>query len=566
MVIPQRRFTCVSEKRLLIVFWAVAALVGLLQSLAERFYIEPDGINYLDVAYAYLRHDFSNAFNAYWSPLYSWLIALLFAVTHSPAQWESTALHALNFLIYLLSLCCFTFFFRELTLLIGEERATSGKKPFPRPAWSLFGYMLFAYAALELIGVGTNTPDMLVASVYFLATGLLVRMGRGDIGWRVYLTLGAVLALGYLAKAAMFPLSFVFLFSSGFAARNWKKTVPRAASALAFFLLIASPWLLTLSETKGRFTFGEAGRLSYAYYVNGLASVSHWHGEIPGTGTPLHGTRRLSERPPVEEFATPIAGTYPPWYDSSYWDEGVRPHFEWDGQLRMLSANLGQYFRLLSAQKGMAVGLLVLVLLCGWEAYGRAFISLWPFWVPAVATLGLYALVLVETRYVGGAIVVLWCTLFAATRLARSKPPLRVWTFCLVAVGVALGVTMAAQAARDLMAIVKGQTNVQWQVAQELGRHNMHKGDLVTVLGHSHEGDYWAHLAQVRIVAEVPTEGVPDYWDANAETRLRINKLLSQSGARFLVSRIAPPPSQAADWEALGPTGYYVLMLAKAEN
>ena len=62
-------------------FWSFATLAGLIQCWSYRFWIEPDGVNYLDVANAYLRHDWSVAINSYWSPLYSWLLALTFYVT-----------------------------------------------------------------------------------------------------------------------------------------------------------------------------------------------------------------------------------------------------------------------------------------------------------------------------------------------------------------------------------------------------------------------------------------------------------------------------------------------------
>ncbi len=124
------------SRKFFISMWVVAIIAGLVQSIAERFYIEPDGVNYLDIAYAYLRHDFHNAVNGYWSPLYSWLMALAIVVTHTPAYWESTVLHSLNFLIYLLSLVCFAFFFRELTMLTSEQHGLAGRPMSPSAASS----------------------------------------------------------------------------------------------------------------------------------------------------------------------------------------------------------------------------------------------------------------------------------------------------------------------------------------------------------------------------------------------------------------------------------------------
>lgn len=73
-----------------IAFRSVALVFAFLQAWAYRFYIEPDGVNYLDIARAYLRRDWTNALNAYWSPLYSWLLALIQRVFHPSPYWEST--------------------------------------------------------------------------------------------------------------------------------------------------------------------------------------------------------------------------------------------------------------------------------------------------------------------------------------------------------------------------------------------------------------------------------------------------------------------------------------------
>src|SRR5690349_13520626 len=85
-------------------FRSVALVLAFLQAWAFRFYIEPDGVNYLDIARAYLRRDWMNALNAYWSPLYSWLLALIHGVFRPSPYWESTFLHLLNFGLFLFAL------------------------------------------------------------------------------------------------------------------------------------------------------------------------------------------------------------------------------------------------------------------------------------------------------------------------------------------------------------------------------------------------------------------------------------------------------------------------------
>jgi hypothetical protein len=497
-----------------------AAVAGLLQAWAERFSIEPDGVNYLDISYAYLRHDWHNAINAYWSPLYSWVLALAFGLTHTSLYWEATMLHAVNFGIYLFALLCFGFFFRELTALVAERASAADEQSPQGWAWTVLGYSLFTYSSLELVGLGTDKPDMLVSAIFFLATAILIRVWRGQTSLRMYAGLGAVLAIGYLAKAVMFPLAFVFLVCGLFAIGNWKRAAPRAALALVVFLAIGGPWAIAISRAKGRITYGDAGRISYAWFVNGLASLPQWHGEVPGVGTPIHGTRQLNDVPPVDEFATPVIGTYPPWYDPSYWVEGLRPHFELRGQLRELAVSAAEYFRLLSAERAIGIGVLVLALLAGGaRRYFRELSLLWSLWLPALATCGLYALVHVEPQFLGAPMVILWCFLFAVVRLPRAENSARVWNCVVLAVALTMGVTIASQAADNALAALKASKNAEWSVSADLTRIGLRPGDEVAVLGHSTLGDYWAHLAQVRIVADVPVEAVPAYWESSTETK-----------------------------------------------
>jgi len=408
---------------------------------------------------------------------------------------------------------------------------------------------------------------LMVMAASLVAAGLLIRMKHGGAGHAAYFALGAALAAGYLAQAVMFPLAFVFLFSSLFAAGHWKKSALQTATALITFLVVASPWIFVLSKAKGRLTFGDTSRLNYAFFVNDLVNHPYWHGETPGLGTPAHSGRRLNDLPVVEDVSGPGPGAYMLWYDPTYWFEGVRPRFEWRGQLRVLATSLGYYFHLLSVQKGVATAFLVLAFFSGWKrAWPKELARLWPAWLPAVGALLAFGLVHVESRFLGAAIIILWCCLFAAVRLPVSAWWPRLAACSLLAASIAIGVSMAAGLARDLSALATVQPHREWQIAQELKRLGVNPGDTVALLGH--EGHpkaidyYWAHLGQVHIVAEIPSASVAAFWTAEPAERLRLLGLLSKTGATALVAGIPPPVSQVAAWQALGSTGYYAILLA----
>src|SRR5262249_33862137 len=141
--------------------------------------------------------------------------------------------------------------------------------------------------------------------------------------------LGVILAFGYLAKSALFPLTFVILAVSFFLVGNPRIAVRRVALSLATFCAVASPFIIGLSVAKGRPTFGDSGKLAYAWYADGDGVIdSVWHLEFPDDKRPEHPTRKIFNEPAIFEYGSEIAGTYPPYYDPSYWHSGVVPHFD----------------------------------------------------------------------------------------------------------------------------------------------------------------------------------------------------------------------------------------------
>src|SRR5437899_5495997 len=153
-----------------------------------------------------------------------------------------------------------------------------------------------------------------------------------------------------------------------------------------------------------------------------LIQAKNWQGEIPESGIPLHPTRQVLRRPPVFEFDGPVIGTYPPWTDPSYWNEGLQWHFKLKPQMEVLGANVASEIRiLLRTQPALVTGILVLALLSGrpWLAGLR---ELWPLIVLPLAAMVLYLPVHVEDRFLGGFVLILFLTCLAAVRL---RPPIK---------------------------------------------------------------------------------------------------------------------------------------------
>ncbi|MGH9580021.1 MAG: hypothetical protein ACRD2R_03430, partial [Terriglobales bacterium] len=310
--------------------FALALLAGALRAWALRGMLRGDSISYLDIAQAYARGDWASAISTFWSPLYPWILALVLRLFHPSPESEYTAVSLLGLVFYFALLLAFLFLWRSL-----EETADSaGKDSKEEPplathaiARLVLGYAIFFWGALQLLRIGPNLADQLLSVFVVLAAAFLVRLRRPHPRLRDYAALGAVLALGYLAKAVLFPLVPIFLVTAALAPPPGSRSRRGVVMAAAVFLALALPWIAVLSRHAGRFTWSDTGPLNYAWIIN-RAPMFNWQGHPPGTGTPVHPTRRIFDVPAAYEFASPVPGTYPYWYDPTYWNQGLRPHLD----------------------------------------------------------------------------------------------------------------------------------------------------------------------------------------------------------------------------------------------
>ncbi len=575
-------------RRLHILSWVIALALGLLHAWIGRYEVSPDGISYLDMGDAYLRGDWQMAINAYWSPFYSWLLGLALLLLQPSPYWEFPVAHLVNFLIYLGALASFSFLLREVSRhwRVQQDRFTGQPVVrLPEWAWVALGYSLFIWTSLELITLRYVTPDMCVAAVLYLAAGMIVRIRRGAGSWLTFVLFGAVLGAGYLAKAAMFPLAFVFLGVSLFATSDLRRAVPRVAAAAAVFLLVSSPFIIALSVAKGRLTFGDSGKLNYAWYVNGVPGV-YWRGEPEGSGTPQHPTRKVMENPAVYEFARPVGGTYPHWYDPSYWNEGLTPRFDLNRQIKTIvsGARVYYYFLFPLALRGsLMIGLFILLYMSGrgWLVFKDVATS-WFLLVPALAAFAMYSLVHAEERFIGSFITLLFVGLFAGVRLCDSRESRRL-VQCVAIIIVAMfcltiGPPSARAAYATLRDVIKGEAEpyVNWQVAEGLKQMGVRPGTTVAVLntsigppgylGNTRSSDNmrWARLARLQIVAEVYSrEGENNFWAADGATRQRVVEAFVQAGAEIVVDDKVPGWAVAEGWQRIGYTDHYVYFLPR---
>lgn len=528
--------------------------------------MNPDGVNYLDIGDAYFRGDWETAVSTVWSPLYSWLTGAVLWLVRPEMRWEFPLIHLLNFFIFLAALAAFEFMWAQ----VRPTRRDASAVGWPDWAWWSIGYLLFLWAALSLIQMWAVTPDMLMAALLFLAAGLLARIRAGRDGWWTFALLGAVLGLGYLSKSIMMPVSLVILAASLFAVVDYRRAAPRVALATLLFLLVAGPFILLMSASKGYFTYGEAGRLTYARHVNGVV-YPHWQGLPEGDGTPARPSRQIFTAPPIYEFATPIGGTYPIAHDQTYWYEGLVVRFDWGDQLRQLLASAIYYADLFLAQQAAIVfGVALLYLAGGWKrpsftAFMRGGLLTWV----ALAALLLYAPILVAGRYVGAFVVLFWADPLARASLPDSTLARRVVPAAGLLMATFLFVNLILfnlQGFGDLTrnsapeTAVAGPPSWPGATAEALWALGIQPGDQVAVIGYGFDS-FWARLARVKIVAEMMGWEADPFWLGDPDLQQDVLAVFASAGARAVVAEYAPPYARLDGWQQVESSNFYIYLL-----
>ena len=400
-----------------------AILLGLLHTWAaiRSYSMNPDGISYLDIGDAALRADWATAINPVWSPLYAWLLGAVNYVVRPSMAWEFGVVQIVNFTVFLGALAAFEFFWRELRQ---EQDSHPGTPLLPDWGWQGLGLVLFIWSALSLIELWAVTPDMLMAIFVFFAAGFLVRLRRGKRRPATFMMLGLALGLGYLAKSPMFLLAFVFLGAAYFAAGGVKQNIGGAAAGLLVFLAISLPYVALISRQAGQLTFGSVGRVTYLRHVNQIAYPD------PDIGFFTHPPQKIHSEPAVYDLTGPVGGTYPLSHDPSYWFDGLPAEINLRQQGDRLLASAIFYLDLFLRQEGgVLVGAAVLWFMSRRARLGlRDVLNKWGLALVAAAALAMYAPVLVEGRYVGAFVLLIWGDVWSNLRLPANAASQRLLT------------------------------------------------------------------------------------------------------------------------------------------
>ena len=545
---------------------SAALVLGLTQAWVGRYSMQPDGMSYLDVGDSFFRRDWANAVNAWWSPLYPWTLGIALGIVKPSARWEFPLVQLVNFGFFVVALLAFRFLLHATLAWMHRQEPDNDAEALPQLTLTLLAYSIFLWIALEVIPVYEVSPDKLVLAVYCLAAGLLLRLSEST-RTSDFVIFGLVLGLGYWAKTILFPLGAVTIAVSYLWRRSHSRWRRGMLVAALTFTCTCLPLVFLLSHQKGRFTFGDTGKLNYAWFVSPRTFSRNWQGDTPESGKPIHSTRQLLAHPPLFEFDGPVVGTYPPWTDPSYWNEGLQWHFKLKPQLEVFLSTVPSEVRvLLRDRPELVTGVILLGLLSG-QIWLLEMVQLWPLLVLSALGMGLYLPLVENDRYVGGYVLVLFLALIAAGRF-RPESQRTASCVALVVSAVMMISTLdyTVRIVTNHLAIpgVGPDSRLQDVIAAEqLDRMGLHAGDKVAVIGDG-TGAYWARLGKLRIVAEImgANHGSKEFWDAPIEVQQPVYETFGRTRARAVVSTC--PLSQSgppAGWEKLSGTSYCVRRL-----
>jgi len=572
------------------VYCALAALATFGYALYDGYQIDGDAVAYMDIADNLRAQHWAGIVNGYWHPMYPAFLALGHTLFRASLATELRAYYLVNFGIFLLGMVaviCFT------DALAGSRFQVRGSNYLLDCTMLRYmGVALVVVASQRELSMGKIRPDALLQAFLLLAIAALIRyLASNRLRYAAWM--GVALGCAYLTKSFAFVFAFLCIVALAVYSRFWlkhgtKRIVSVALIACAAFAMVAGPYVAALSIQRGRFDFGDSGALNYAWYVGGTEKMHLQPTQTAQFGSSevhlKHPEKELLHAPLVLSYAAMPYGTYPDWFDTTYWNDRIKPHFRLRDDLPRFARNCVLVVRYLFNHPEGLILLTLLLVLGARPALGLRD----AFWLPplllGVAIWGIYALVNTEERYVTVAYLSIILTIFAALSVpAGSSSNPEPGTSNRLPVASALIVLLALLATGESLRTVfedRRQLSIRgypggWysptmvHVANSLQSFGVHPGDSVACVGAIAclNDPYWARLAGVRILTEIYDPETPVYtFLAGLPNRQQAIDVVRGQGAKVLVAdfadyRVSDSDPAFRGWQQLGGTTFYALPL-----
>jgi hypothetical protein len=563
--------------------YAGIAFATLLQALFGEYRTDADTVAYLDISDAIRNHDWRHAFNGNWFPLFPGLITLGRALFGFRPQYDLMAGRLGNAGCRLLFAGASVLLAAAVRKLLVARGLRSDQLLPARTLYLLVAVVAWLFASLDFTFI---KPDALVSALMVLTLAAMSRAIRRNT-LLDFAAAGLLAALAFWAKAFAFPFFIGLILLTALVNLRKPRVLAGLAIAVVVFAAVAGPYMLQISQLRGRFTYGEAGRLDMAWYVNHadrFNPVNDPRAWGPGDATARfkHPGELLTLSPQVSYYGGPASyGSTPQWTDVSYWSDGLFPDFV----LRDTLASVASNTLVVASALPMRIQPFLLAVALGmWGFWPRKRSVADPFLTVAallaVGSIGLYAMVYIELRYIVFAFVIVF-VVYAGSSLAADSAPDR---GSLHAAAVLIGLILLAQA---LQTTLREYKTASAQGAQPL--HGIYSAPVFTA-GAALQGLYpqggevaclgdaacfgdtfWARFGGVRMTATIETgRGDRDLRDLKS-AELGCRKIeanpaalegLRERNVLAIVGFFDRGQPCSAVWKPLGAgSGYFVLPL-----
>jgi hypothetical protein len=599
-------------RRFFPLYCALAALVTFGYAIYDGYQIDGDAVAYMDLGDLLRAYHWAGIVNGYCHPMYPAFLALGHMISRATPATELRAYYFVNFGIFLLGMVAVVCFTDSIARLretlnewvdshISESRCGAPDFLLDRTMLRYLGLALLVIASQRELSLGKIRPDALLQAFLLLAMAALLRhLATGLL--RYAAVMGVALGCAYLTKSFAFVFAFVCILALAVFRWIWMKhkparIIPAVLISFTCFAVVAGPYVAALSHQRHRFDFGDSGALNYAWYVGGTEKMHlqpYQTGQFGSSEVQLkHPEKELLRTPLVLSYAEMAYGTYPDWFDTTYWNEQIKPHFSLRQDLPRATRDSVLFVRYLFNHPE-ALLLLALLIVLGarpelrWKPRDPAANAFWL--VPlllGVSIWGIYAIVNTEERYVTVAYLSILLPLFAALRLPlpRSEAELQpaqsaaanlrftasalVVLLALLATGESLRIVLEDR--RDLPSGYPGgwTSPTMVHVAGGLESLGVKPGETVACIGPAAclNEPYWARLAGVRILTEIYDPETPVYsFLADLPNREQAIDIVRAQGAKVLVGdfgnyRVSDSDPAFRGWRQLGGTTFYALPL-----
>jgi 4-amino-4-deoxy-L-arabinose transferase-like glycosyltransferase len=579
------------------ILWVYLALLIPIAWLATKFdpyQLDGDAMAYMDVADLMRAHHWAGVVNGYWHPLYPACLAVAQRVFHSTRMNELHAYYVLNYVIFLASVVAMLVFVSALDKLRRRMTPSADQNSGEAPllglnALRLLGVALVVIASQRELSMAKIRPDLLLQTLMLAAFAMLLQSLATES--LIFAPLmGLFFGLAYLTKSfafviALITIAVMVIFQAWLQRRRPVRVLIGGVLALAVFAAVAGPYVAALSKQKHRFDFGDSGALNYAWYVSGTDKmhIEPWMTKDFGSASVnlVHPEKQLLAQPGIYSYRAETYGTYPAWFDPTYFHERIVPIFNAKRLAHRDVRNIVLSLRyVLNHPEGLI--LLALLMVCG-ARFGSRDWRHTAFWLPPVllgaAIWLIYGLVNIEERYVTLAYLLLVLPIFAAlqTSEAANNPWPRRCATAMVAVLAFLALGESLRIALDERRFESGAgLPAAWYsppiygAAKALNALGVGSGDEIACMGTIAclNDPYWMRLADVRVLTEVYNPDAKNLLEEfeGLPNRQQVEDVLKAEGAKVVVAAFDPgamagrtPASEG--WIRLGESNLYALPL-----